>query len=283
LKLEAAAVSRLLHASLQHIDITCVAETGSTNSDLLQVVRSIPPKLGQPILRQAAWQRAGRGQRGRPWLGKAGQVLSFSLAWPLASPLEKINGISLVCGLALADAITADLPATQAQRLSLKWPNDILLDGKKLAGILIETANEQAGHCWAVIGVGINYRYDAELEQQLGHPLAAFDALRTDFDLTSLLAACCNALAQRLCVFAARGWTAWRSAWEHYDAYHGQLVELRQDRKIIAYGRAQGVDDIGRLLVATQTGLRSFTAGEVSLRPEGNTDAKLPALSRHRQ
>ena len=187
-----------LPSYLQHMVIDCVSETASTNTDLLNTVKHILPSKSVPILRQAAKQTMGRGRLGRSWSGNENKTLTFSLAWPFAIPLNRLYGLSVSCGIALIQALTADMAVQQAQRLKLKWPNDVLLDGAKLAGILIETVSMPTHHSWAVIGVGINHQYDPQLAELLSRRLAGLDQLRDDLDLTILLARCVTALARQL-------------------------------------------------------------------------------------
>ncbi|NPT44770.1 biotin--[acetyl-CoA-carboxylase] ligase, partial [Paraburkholderia sp. 1N] len=122
--------------------IEIVEETGSTNADLMTRVKALPRKadaLPRPIVRVAYLQTAGRGRRGRPWYAEPGNALLFSVACVLPRPLEGLAGLSLAVGVALVDGLRA-LPVAGPGQIALKWPNDVLLEGDKLAGILIETA-----------------------------------------------------------------------------------------------------------------------------------------------
>src|SRR5207253_4097126 len=111
-----------------------VEETGSTNADLLLACRAGPWSESASV-RVAYRQTAGRGRHGRPWQGQAG--LTFSVALPLPLAPARLSGLSLAVGLALAEALAA-CDARLAQAITLKWPNDLQVDGRKLAGILIE-------------------------------------------------------------------------------------------------------------------------------------------------
>lgn len=269
INIDSSILARCLPAHLQHIAIECVSETRSTNTDLLNTVKHILPGQHHPILRQAARQTAGRGRLGRTWLGDANKMLTFSLAWPFTLPLKQLYGLSVVCGIALIQALTADLVLQQAQRLKLKWPNDVLLDEKKMAGVLIETANISADQSWAVIGIGINYHYDSQLEKLLDRELAGLDQLRCDLDLTTLLARCVTALAGQLKLFAAQGFQPFMSVWPHYDAYFGKQIDVYDGQTQLACGVAKGVDSRGQLLLQTERGLEAFMLGELSLRVVG--------------
>lgn len=267
--IDSAKLAGCLPSHLQHLVLECVGETGSTNADLLNAIKHILPGQYHPILRQAARQTAGRGRLGRAWLGDANNLLTFSLAWPFVLPVKQLYGLSVVCGIALIQALTTDLTLQQAQRLQLKWPNDVLLDQKKLAGILIETVNVSADQSWAVIGIGINYRYDCQLEKLLGRALAGLDQLRCDLDLTTLLARCVTTLARQLKIFTAHGLPPFVQAWPHYDAYFGKKVDLYDGQMLCATGIAHGIDACGQLVLHTEQGLAAFMLGELSLRVGG--------------
>lgn len=268
-KIDPLVLASCLPSHLQQIAIECVDETGSTNTDLLNTVKHILPGQRHPMLRQAARQTAGRGRLGRTWSGDESKMLTFSLAWPFALPLSQLSGLSVVCGIALVQALTADLVFQEAQRLKLKWPNDVLLDEKKLAGVLIETVNVSAKQSWAVIGIGINYYYDGQLEKLLNRSLAGLDQLRCDLDLTKLLARCITALARQLKLFTEQGFQPFIQEWPHYDAYLEKKVDVYDGQTQLAGGIAKGVDACGQLLLQTEHGLETFMLGELSLHAAG--------------
>src|SRR4051794_1987982 len=109
----------------RQVTLECVAETGSTNADLL----ARTPRLSGPVLLLAGHQTAGRGRSGRTWQSAADASLTFSLAWKFQCALPQLVGLPLAVGVAIADALRGS--GVQAQ---LKWPNDVLLAGQKLAG-----------------------------------------------------------------------------------------------------------------------------------------------------
>jgi BirA family biotin operon repressor/biotin-[acetyl-CoA-carboxylase] ligase len=142
--------------------VEVVAETGSTNADLL----ARAPRLTRNTALIALRQSAGRGRAGRSWLS-GDDSLTFSLAWKFERPLHALAGLPLAVGVALAETLgRLDVP------VQLKWPNDLLKDGAKLAGVLIETQQAPAGSLWAVVGVGINLLLPDELEQRIERPAA---------------------------------------------------------------------------------------------------------------
>jgi BirA family biotin operon repressor/biotin-[acetyl-CoA-carboxylase] ligase len=149
----------------------------------------------------------------------------------------------------------------------LKWPNDVLLDGKKLAGVLIETAvvkGAPADQVWAVIGIGINLAIPEHLAARIERPAAAAPSLQADRN--RVVAALLNSLAQAAILFEAQGFAAFRARWNALHAYGGQQVTVVDGGRILHAGLAGGVDDSGRLLLDTPNGPIAVVAGDVSLR-----------------
>lgn len=246
-----------------------VEETGSTNADLVQACRRAP--WGEAgMLRLAYRQTAGRGRQGRPWQGQAG--MTFSVAMPLALPPARLAGLSLAVGLALADALN-DVDARLGKAVGLKWPNDLQIDGRKLAGILIESVPAGPQRVWAVVGIGLNLVRDAAMEAALGRSLAGVTECVDRFDPrhgpTDLLAAVLNRLAAMRAAFLADGFAPMARRWSARDAYRDQPVRLLHDGAVQAEGMARGVDDEGHLLLETANGLQRIASGELSLRPAG--------------
>lgn len=237
------------------VEVEVVAETGSTNTDLLGRVST----LDAPLLLVAEAQTQGRGRVGRSWLSASGGSLTFSLAWRLVKPVGELSGLSLAVGVALAQALGGyDVQTT------LKWPNDILKDGRKLGGILIETAGAPGG-TWVVIGIGLNLALPDELEAQIGQPAAEARWL-AQADRNVLLAALLNSLSAALVQFEQEGFAPFAERWNRWHAHAGQPVAIMQEGRVIVEGVAAGVDGWGRLLVDNASGRQAVNAGDVSLR-----------------
>jgi BirA family biotin operon repressor/biotin-[acetyl-CoA-carboxylase] ligase len=247
---------RIASLAKSGVAVEVVDETGSTNSDLLARAAS----LAAPLLLVALHQNAGRGRAGRSFLTAAGGALTFSLAWKFAGPVQRLSGLPLAVGVALAEALGAlDVP------VQLKWPNDLLKDGAKLAGMLVETQAAPGGGTWAIIGIGINLTVPDALEQQIGRSVAAAPWLaRMDRDV--LMAALLEALAAVLTQFAASGFASFAARWNRYHAWQGQDVTIVDNGAVLHAGRAAGVDDTGALLLDTSTGRVVVHAGDISLR-----------------
>ena len=245
---------------------------GSTNAEALSRARD--GERG-PIWFVTSEQTAGRGRAGRSWLSAPGASLTFSIAWPFFLSPQSLLGLPLVIGVALAQALSSlDV------KVQLKWPNDVLKDGKKLAGVLIETVSQpqplypHQQQTWAVIGIGLNLLMPEELEQQIDRPVAEA-AWLAQMDRNQLLAKLMHYLAFSLRQFSVSGFGTFVPIWNNLHAYAGQQVDILDQGKIIMQGRALGVDGSGCLMLQDQYGSVSHvTAGDVSLRP-GHVDLTL--------
>ena len=253
------AIAARCATSATHVAIEVVAETGSTNADLLARIDA----LDGPLLRIAENQTAGRGRAGRSWLSTPGAALMFSLAWRFKGPLHRMTGLPMAVGVALAETI-----ASLGVPVQIKWPNDLLRDGKKLAGILVETQTSRRdgdGAVWAVIGVGINLLMPDELEEQIGRAVAAAPWL-AKMDRNELMAALLSRLAAVLAEFDDTGFAPFAERWNLLHAWQGQDVVILDHGQVLQQGRAAGVDAIGRLMLDTEHGRVEVLSGDVSLR-----------------
>lgn len=251
--MNAASIFSLSRAGVR---VEVVPETGSTNADLL----ARAAQLAEPVLLVAEHQTAGRGRAGRSWLSSSENSLTFSLAWKFEGGPQMLSGLPLAVGVALGDAL-----GRLGVQVQLKWPNDVLKDGDKLAGILIETQSAPGGGTWAVIGVGLNLIMPDDVEARLGRSAAGAPWLaRMDRDV--LVAALLDALADALRLFAQQGFGAFSARWNLRHAWQGRTVVILDDGKLLQEGLAAGVDDAGRLLLDTAEGRTTVLAGDVSLR-----------------
>ncbi|QWP78463.1 bifunctional biotin--[acetyl-CoA-carboxylase] ligase/biotin operon repressor BirA [Lysobacter sp. K5869] len=264
--LDAAAIETALsppsRARLDSLDVAWSID--STNSELL---RRPTPARGAAVL-LAERQTGGRGRRGRVWASPLAAHLYLSLARSFGGGLARLGGLSLVAGIAAAEA----LHTLGFQAVRLKWPNDLVaLDGdglRKLGGLLVEGGGEYAGPARAVIGLGLNVRMPAAAAAQIDQPwcdLAALAGAQPPAR-SAVVAALLDSLLPALDEFDAQGLAPFLDRYAAFDALAGQTVGvLGSDAE--HRGTALGLADDGALRVRLDDGEeRRFHAGEVSVR-----------------
>ena len=230
-----------------HVEV--LARIDSSNSELMRRARSGPAEC---VLLVAEQQTAGRGRLGRHWAGgeETGSSLSFSLGLPL-SP-QDWSGLSLAVGLSIVQSLHPDL--------RLKWPNDVWWHGRKLAGILIETASIGTDR-YVVVGVGINLK--KRDGTGFATPPAWLEELLPDMDGPSTLLRIAVPLVRAIKTFEIRGFAPFQAAFNERDALYGVDLALSDGTA----GIARGVDSIGALQLKTTLGLKSISSAEISVRP----------------
>jgi BirA family biotin operon repressor/biotin-[acetyl-CoA-carboxylase] ligase len=226
---------------------------GSTNAEALALARA--GERG-PLWITAASQSAGRGRRGSTWVSKPGNLYATLLLTEPSAPAQAPQ-LSFVAALALHDAVATCAPSL-GPGLKVKWPNDLLLGGAKLAGILIE--GENAPGLTVVIGMGVNCAHHPADTPFPATDLAAAGTLVTP---EQMLAALAEAMARRLAQWArGEGFAAIRADWLKRAAGLGEEIRVRLPEREFS-GRFQGLDDAGRLLVQQDGVVTPVTAGEV--------------------
>ncbi len=233
--------------------------TESTNADAL----ALQGPVRHPHVFIAECQTAGRGRRGRRWQSPFAANLYLSVRFPVSGGFAALGGLSLAVGVTVAQGLQALEPSLP---VSLKWPNDLLINGAKIGGVLIELAGEMDGQVDVVVGVGVNGRMTraqaGDIDQawtDLGSEMADMPP-RTDLAMAVL-----TRLLEMLPVFADQGFAAFMDAYDGYDAVRGETVQLQSGEQTIV-GRAAGVLPDGALRLETPEGIREAYGGEVSLR-----------------
>jgi BirA family biotin operon repressor/biotin-[acetyl-CoA-carboxylase] ligase len=236
----------------------------STNSRLMREAERLPS--GTVCL--AEQQSAGRGRRGRAWVSPFARNLYLSVLWHFDGGAAELEGLSLAVGVGIAEA----LESFGVAGVTLKWPNDVLANGRKLAGILLEMSGDAAGACQLVVGVGINIEMTAVAAQAIDQPWCDVASLVAEQGLpkvqrNDLCAAVLARLVPLLANFPQEGFAHWRSRWVSRAAFMGQPVKLSA-AKNETFGVLRGVDDRGALRLETVNGEQLVYGGEVSLRAE---------------
>lgn len=263
-----AAIAAKLGVAARRFDIDVLPRCDSTNVVLLSRAEAGAPS-GTVVI--AEEQTAGRGRRGRTWFSRPGDSLTFSLLWRFA-PGTAPAGLSLAVGVAVARAVQrigAGAPCVRGnplrgQTTTLKWPNDILKDGRKLGGILVELV-PGAPHA-AVIGIGINLRLPVGMPEDVRAAAAAIDAPDGALDQNDLLAALLGELLITLEIFSTGSFAAIRSEWMARHAFQDVCVNFASDFGPPSAGICRGVDNDGALLLEVDGRVERILSGEVSLR-----------------
>jgi len=244
--LEVPLIRRFLTPSSEETWTVAVAdEVDSTNTQLM--VHANPDGVHGLVL-AAERQLAGKGRLGRRWHARLGACLMFSLLWRFDRGLADLAGLSLTVGLALARVLRRlGAPVT------LKWPNDLQLDGRKLAGILIELSGD---------ALGLNLHPTANIDQ----PIAALSDCGVSISRNQLLALLLNELELVLTCFNQQGFAPFSEEWMSLSSHQDQPVRLLFSHADPVEGIARGVAENGTLLVETDGSVRAFHIGEVSLR-----------------
>jgi len=226
---------------------------GSTNAEALALVRA--GERG-PLWITAKTQSAGRGRRGNAWVSPPGNLFA-TLLLSEPSPPAQAPQLSFVAALALHDAVVECAPQL-GPLLKVKWPNDLLLGGDKVAGILIEGDNEPI--FTVAIGIGVNCASHPSNSNHLATDLAAAGALVSP---EGLFAALARAMERRLAQWrGGEGFASIRADWLKRAAGLGREIRVRlPERELI--GRFDGLDEAGRLLLTGPDGVSSIAAGEV--------------------
>lgn len=236
-------------------------QVDSTNSLLLNLAQQ--GQTHKSVL-AAEWQSQGRGRRGRSWWAPLGSGLTFSLLWRFQRPLTALSGLSLAVGLALVRGLHG-LGVADAK---VKWPNDILIGGRKLAGILIETHGDMLSSAAAVIGIGLNIRSVSEPAEDRDFSFVALeDVLGRMPDRNDVLLRMLHELDEVLRSFDRHGFEPFVEEWQRMHAWQGQPVRvIGAGGQNILEGVALGVDGAGVLCLQTADGIQQIHSGEVSLR-----------------
>jgi BirA family biotin operon repressor/biotin-[acetyl-CoA-carboxylase] ligase len=228
-------------------------EIDSTNSEACR--RAEAGEAG-PLWITAARQTAGRGRRGRIWQGAAGNLAATLLLRPDAPPAAAAQ-LSFAAALAVADLAAHFAPATA---VTVKWPNDVLVDGRKLSGILLEAGPQKNGDAWLAIGIGINL---ADHPGDTEFPATSLAALGvTPPAPEGALIVLAARFAHWLEVWRADGFAPLRTAWLARAGGLGAPIRARlphEERR----GAFEGIDATGALLLRESSGVRAITAGEV--------------------
>jgi BirA family biotin operon repressor/biotin-[acetyl-CoA-carboxylase] ligase len=236
------------------------ASIDSTNTELMQRIASKQALTSGAVV-VAEMQNAGRGRRGRVWQSPFGANLYYSYYWLLDDGLQAAMGVSVAVGLAVFDCIKA----LYNVKVSLKWPNDILVNNQKLAGVLVELDGQPEGPCHLVIGIGLNIAMPESASEHIDQAWVDLKRLGLEVNKNELAAALTYYLEQRLSQYQATGLSEMYSEWNKVNAFAEQLITLNTGQKTWQ-GICVGIDKQGGLVLRQDGIEKTYYGGEISVR-----------------
>lgn len=243
---------------LSQPDVAVIPVIDSTNQYLLERMDSLP----SGAVCVAEYQQAGRGRRGRHWFSPFGANLYMSMYWRLEQGPAAAMGLSLVIGIVMAET----LQSLGAEDVRVKWPNDIYLHDRKLAGILVELTGKTGDAAQIVMGAGINLAMRNADAAQINQGWINLQEAGVTLDRNDLAATLINRLREALPVFEQEGLAPFVARWAGLDNFINRPVRLLMGEREV-YGIARGIDNQGGLLLEQEGDIKSWMGGEISLRP----------------
>lgn len=243
-------------AQIDVLDVVPVTE--STNQDAM-VAKGTP---GYRII-VSDFQTAARGRRGKRWEQGFGSSLTFSIARDFELELKQLSQLSLWTAM----AVCATLRSLYQEAVWVKWPNDIYVENRKLAGILLEARAEVGGSVRLVVGVGINVARSGLLAKPIDQPWVSLSEMtpKVDCDRNGLLGRVLTAILVNLNSGLPMQHAELKTQWQQFDLLKGRLVDVHSITGTVS-GVCHGIDNEGNLLVLIDNEMRSLNAGEVSIR-----------------
>lgn len=239
-------------------NVSVIPVIDSTNQYLLERMHEM--ESGAACI--AEYQQAGRGRRGRQWFSPFGANLYMSMYWRLEQGPAAAMGLSLVIGIIMAET----LRSLGADDVRVKWPNDIYLNDRKLAGILVELTGKTGDAAQIVIGAGINLAMRTADASQINQGWINLQEAGVTVNRNELAARLINSLREALPLFEQEGLTPFVARWAALDNFINRPVKLLIGEREV-HGMARGVDSQGGLLLEQDGEIKAWVGGEISLRP----------------
>ncbi|HEX7386394.1 MAG TPA: biotin--[acetyl-CoA-carboxylase] ligase [Castellaniella sp.] len=266
-----------LKAALPHFSrVDWIEETGSTNADLLTRARNPEGPVSRPWLLGCHLQTQGRGRAGRTWQNRSGANLMFSCAFDVFLSARQLPTLAPLIGLSTCTALRLLISASTRARLTMKWPNDLLWNQAKLAGILIESTRsgtaQAADHHLIIIGIGLNLQdaraLSASLDRRIADwaEIAAIDASARQITTPQIVARLANGWFDALNEATARGFVDLPERYAQVDGLSGKMLDVLDDGRLLKTGVACGIDNQGHLLLRNNQGIHEISVGEISVR-----------------
>ncbi|WP_221797355.1 bifunctional biotin--[acetyl-CoA-carboxylase] ligase/biotin operon repressor BirA [Oceanobacter mangrovi] len=255
--LDAERIGAELTHSIDCLDI--LLDVDSTNSWLFE---RAPDHLGKRYAVLAEKQNQGRGRRGRQWVSPFGKNIYLSFLVTLPGSLQDQEGLSLMVAIAVERALTK----LGLAGIGLKWPNDVYLDGKKVAGILLEGRQTQPDFCQIVVGIGLNVMLSERDAERIDQPWAALRQYQPQVSRNRIAGVLIDQLNSMVDDFKRDGFEPWVKYWADRDVFYRREVLLSGGNEH-RVGVVKGVNRKGELLLQTERGMEVVVAGELSVRP----------------
>jgi len=246
-----------IHSQITQGKIAVLPVIDSTNQYLLERLDTL--RSGDACI--AEYQQAGRGRRGRQWFSPFGTNLYLSMYWRLEQGPAAAIGLSLVIGIVIAEA----LQRLGADKVRVKWPNDIYLNDRKLAGILVELTGKTGDAAQIVMGAGINLTMKSVATEMVNQGWINLQEVGINIDRNQLAVLLINELRQALIHFEQEGLASFLSRWEKLDNYINRPVKLIIGERN-ELGIARGINEQGALLLEQDGVIKPWVGGEISLR-----------------
>lgn len=245
-------------AQVKQGNISVIPVIDSTNQYLLERMHEM--ESGAACI--AEYQQAGRGRRGRQWFSPFGANLYMSMYWRLEQGPAAAMGLSLVIGIIIAET----LRSLGADDVRVKWPNDIYLNDRKLAGILVELTGKTGDAAHIVMGAGINLAMRTADASQINQGWINLQEAGVSVNRNELAAHLINNLREALPLFEQEGLTPFVTRWMVLDNFIDRPVKLLIGEREV-HGIARGIDSQGGLLLEQDGEIKAWVGGEISLRP----------------
>jgi BirA family biotin operon repressor/biotin-[acetyl-CoA-carboxylase] ligase len=253
---EKAIKNRLRHKKI-HLNI--LEKTTSTNDILKQSIQDNP----QMTACFAETQTSGRGRLNRQWHSPFAENIYFSMLYSFQKDISQLSGLSLMVALAMCHAIEIIYPSCSPQ---VKWPNDIMINGCKVAGILIEIEAQSHGFCQVIIGVGVNVNMHKASKKHINqHWISLSQVMGHTLDRNSLAAEMINTLMDYLQRFSDKGMSDFMEEWKKRDCLYHSAISVQCANTAIK-GYCLGIDALGHVLLQKDSGdVLSLASGEASI------------------
>ncbi|MNE00157.1 bifunctional biotin--[acetyl-CoA-carboxylase] ligase/biotin operon repressor BirA [Lelliottia amnigena] len=247
----------VIRSQLKQGKVTVLPVIDSTNQYLLDRINEL--NSGDSCV--AEYQQAGRGRRGRKWFSPFGANLYLSMFWRLEQGPAAAIGLSLVIGIVIAEV----LHSLGADKVRVKWPNDLYLNDRKLAGILVEMTGKTGDAAQIVIGAGLNMIMRNVQADVVNQGWITLQEAGVTIDRNILAVRLIKELRQSLMLFEQEGLSPFLGRWEKLDNFIHRPVKLIIGDKEI-FGTSRGIDAQGALLLEQEGILKPWVGGEISLR-----------------